>query len=156
MGGMGSMLQTGGHDLYEFADSKGFSKRWAPQMCHELTDSSACSGTLGCSWDDTLCSGFPSDPLAQKPANVFGIVTAGDIPIPRFGVQYQYNWVHDTQNVRTSKRGLRFDRAQHICNGRWGDTWPNHCEMSRNVQWNTGALQQSFLSLSLSLSLSLC
>jgi hypothetical protein len=32
-------------------------------------------------------------------------------------VVYQDNWLHHSRNDRTSKRGLRFDRAQHICSG---------------------------------------
>ena len=131
------MLQSGGHDLYEYADNKGFSKRWTPQLCIDFSDSSGCSSLTGCSWANGACTGFPSDVMAQKPANVFGVVQTGDTPKPRYGVKYRYNWVHNTRNVRTSKRGLRFDRSQDICNGRFGDTWPNHMEMSRNVQWDT-------------------
>ena len=135
----GSMLQTGGHDFYEYSDAKGLSMHW--EGCQALSQAD-CPVMSGCSWSGGQCTGYPSDPESQKPSNVFGVVPeeyvfTDDSPKPRHGVMYRYNWVHDTQNLRTSKRGLRFDRAQHICNGEFGNTWPSHCEMSRNVAWRT-------------------
>ena len=47
-------------------------------------------------------------------------------------VTYRYNWLHDTLNIRSSKRGLRFDRSQHICSGLEGNTWPFHGTMEKN------------------------
>ena len=41
----------------------------------------------------------------------------GCVGSDRYGVVYQDNWLHHSRNDRTSKRGLRFDRAQHICSG---------------------------------------
>ena len=68
------MLQTGGHDLFEYQDSNGFSKRWEPSYDGEL----------------------PS----QHSPPAFGVVQAGDTPTPRFGVKYQYNWVMTALRVR--------------------------------------------------------
>ena len=55
-------------------------------------------------------------------------------------VTYRYNWLHDTLNIRSSKRGLRFDRSQHICSGLEGNTWPFHGTMEKNVVWNTAGV----------------
>ncbi len=58
----------------------------------------------------------------------------------RYGVYYQYNWLHDSLNLRSSKRGLRFDRSQHICSGLENNTWPFHGVMLKNVVWNTAGV----------------
>ena len=79
------------------------------------------------------------------------------------GVFYLSNWLHDSLNIRSSKRGLRFDRSQRecrrlcglgldsdlvpvgrmsadICNGLENNTWPFHGVMRNNVVWNTAGV----------------
>ena len=122
----GSLLQSGAHDYLE----SGYNSRsnanqtlaWSPPLCDRslhpapwlspaLSTEADCLALAGCIWENgSKCSGFPSH-VPEPPSNVYGAEASGKaIPKPRHGVSYRFNWVHDSRNTRTSKRGLRFDR----------------------------------------------
>ena len=144
----GSLIQSGSHDYYETGVSpwnSNESTAWSPPLCDRtlqplsifsptLNSEADCLGLTGCVWSDGKCSGFPTNPM-QPPDGVFGEATPGlhQLPKPRYGVKYRYNWVHDSRNDRTSKRGLRFDRTQEVCNGRFANTWLSRLQTSSQL-----------------------
>lgn len=128
----GAMIQGGVHDIYE----KDFrSSTWFPRLCDDdtrLEDATECGNLPGCSWDGVACSGYPTT-LDDPPASALTDAN-------RYGFKYVHNWLHHSRNYRTSKRGMRFDRAQHICSGAYGNTWGFYGEMTGNVLWQTAGL----------------
>ena len=130
----GALIQGGGHDKYE---TGGTSERWAPPLCPSKKAEGDCSAA-GCAWDGSACSGFPSEEYLALPENAPPAASLDGSSW--FGARYINNWVHDSLNERTSKRGLRFDRAQDICNGRFDNTWPNRGTMQQNVVWRTAGV----------------
>jgi hypothetical protein len=132
----GALVQSGGHDRFETGDH---SIQWAPPLCPDFKSEDSCLKAK-CDWSAQLkiCQGNPSEGYLSRPAN-----QPPDDALDGssyFGTHYSHNWVYDASNDRTTKRGLRFDRAQHICNGRFDNTWANHGSMTHNVAFNTNGL----------------
>jgi hypothetical protein len=114
----GALVQSGGHDRFETGDH---SIQWAPPLCPDFKSEDSCLKAK-CDWSAQLkiCQGNPSEGYLSRPAN-----QPPDNALDGssyFGTHYTHNWVYDASNDRTTKRGLRFDRAQHICNGRFDNT----------------------------------
>uniref|UniRef100_A0A6U5G6M8 Right handed beta helix domain-containing protein n=1 Tax=Corethron hystrix TaxID=216773 RepID=A0A6U5G6M8_9STRA len=132
----GALVQGGGHDRYEVGDR---SDRWAPTLCGGLKTSEDCI-KAGCEWSDGdgSCSGDPSEEYLSQDDNLPPQEAIDGSSY--FGVVYRQNWLYDAKNDRISKRGLRFDRPQATCNGRFGNTWTNHGSMVQNVAWNTNGI----------------
>ena len=58
---------------------------------------------------------------------------------PAWGLTNKQNWLHDALVARSTKWGLRFDRANSECYGNppaGGNTWAYHGNMEKNVVWN--------------------
>jgi len=129
----GALIQAGGHDRYEIGE---FSNQWEPPLCPSLETGSSCRDA-GCTWSSSSqkCSGNPSESYLARPENQ--PPTEATDGSSWYGTHYSNNWIYDSTNDRASKRALRFDRAQHICNGRFGGTWANHGTITNNVAWNT-------------------
>jgi hypothetical protein len=127
----GALIQAGGHDRYEYGES---STIWEPPLCDSFGTAGACQAA-GCTWSSNECSGNPSESYLALPENQ--PPTEATDGSSWYGTHYSHNWVYDSTNPRASKRALRFDRAQDICNGRFGNTWANHGTLTNNVAWNT-------------------
>jgi hypothetical protein len=118
----GALIQGGANAKYEQTDK---SVNWAPPLCtdkdKQVTDATLCNALAGCTHDGgTACSGWPTS-LVATPADAMTCSNAGySGGAGCVGVLYEKNWVHNGRNDRTSKRGLRFDRSQDDCNGRFG------------------------------------
>jgi len=127
----GALIQAGGHDRYEIGES---SQQWAPPLCDSFETKAPCKDA-GCTWSSNECSGNPSETYLARPENQ--PPTEATDGSSWYGTHYSHNWIYDSTNPRASKRALRFDRAQDVCNGRFGGTWANHGTLTNNVAWNT-------------------